>query len=129
MEQSHRKSIAAISLALAALQPLPAPAAPANSLQDLWAELNSCLRGAQASEGLDVTVVMSLKRDGSLLGKPRITHSKLPDDPAARQRDADALARALDKCLPLSITDALGGAIAGRPFSIRIVGRKKATET
>jgi hypothetical protein len=113
-------------LALAALFPVPAPAAPANTLNELWAELGSCLRSTGANEGVELTIVFSIKRSGALLGKPRIAYAKLPGDPDAQRRIAESVALAMDHCLPLSITDALGGAIAGRPMAIRL-GRKRDT--
>ena len=73
--------------------------------------------------------MLSLKRDGALLGKPRISYSKLPGDPEAERRFGETVERALDHCFPMSITDALGGAIAGRPFSFRIIWLRKSTES
>ena len=130
MKPVYRKAAGiagAAGLGLVALGANPARAAPANTFQELWAELGACLRTAEATDGLDLTIVFSLKRDGALLGKPRITHSK-STDPADLRRAADAVARAMDKCLPFSITDALGGAIAGRPLGIRIQGKRKNTD-
>ena len=68
--------------------------------------------------------MFSLKRNGSLNGKPRISYTKLPADEALRNGDTDAIARALDGCLPIPITDGLGGAIAGRPIALRIGGKR-----
>ena len=119
---------AAAALGLGALRPDAAEAAPANTLRELWAQLGQCLQTAEGAEGLDVTIVFSLKRDGALLGKPRITHSK-PVSDADLQRAAVSLERAMNKCLPASITDALGGAIAGRPLGLRIQGVRKAKDT
>jgi hypothetical protein len=62
-----------------------------------------------------ITVLMSFKRSGDLLGKPRVTfQSPGPTEDELATREATALA--LIRCTPLPITDALGGAIAGRPF-------------
>jgi hypothetical protein len=116
------------ALGLSALRPDAAEAAPANTLQELWAQLGECLQTAEGAEGLDLTIVFSLKRDGGLLGKPRITHSK-PLSDADLRRAAVSLERAMDKCLPASITDALGGAIAGRPLALRVLGKRRAKDT
>ena len=116
-----------LGAALLVQRPVSAPAAPANSLQELGAELKACLPPSDASEDWELTIVLSLKRDGALLGKPRISHSKLPGDPEVERRVGETLERALDHCFPLSITDALGGAIAGRPLSFRIIWRRKPT--
>ena len=113
---------------VAALAAQPARAEPANTLRELGARLQACLAGVRLVGDADVTVVFSLKRDGSLNGRPRLSYAKLPGDQAARQADARAIAEGLDACLPIAITGALGGAIAGRPMSVRI-GRKVESDT
>ncbi len=106
-----------------ALAMLPARADPANTLAQLSDELRACFADVTLGADAETTVVFSLKRDGSLNGKPRLSYVRLPSDPAERDDDAGAIARALDACLPLSITDGLGGAIAGRPIALRVRGR------
>lgn len=119
----RRARTIAFASALLALQTVAAPAEPANSLRELGSQLFTCLRGVGVAEGADLTIAFSLKRDGALLGKPRITHSRLPEDPDARRRLVETFARAMDRCLPLSITDQLGAAIAGAQLNIRIGAR------
>jgi hypothetical protein len=102
---------------------------PANTLQELYAQLDHCLVAPKGVTGSQITVVFSLKRDGSVLGKPRISFSKLPGTDAERATFLEGVASAFDKCLPASITDALGGAIAGRPISMRFVVRARETNT
>lgn len=111
---------ATLGLALFASSSATTRADPADTLTELRNELNTCLRGAKSGEVVDITIVFSLKRDGGLLGKPTIRYSKMPDSPDAQRRVADAVAKALQGCLPLSITDRFGGAIAGHPLAIRI---------
>jgi len=118
-----RKTLAVV-LFLAAS---PAAADPANSLRDLSAKLNGCFAGVKLNSEAEATVVFSLKRNGSMNGKPRLSYTKFPSDEAERAADARAIAQALDACLPIAITDALGGAIAGRPIALRLGWRKPAT--
>ncbi len=99
-------------------------ATPANTLLDMRRQFGACLAGTSLSAGSQVTIVFAMKRDGSLFGKPRIAYSHLEGDAEARRRFLDEAERAVDSCLPLRITPALGGAIAGRPFSITL-GRPK----
>jgi hypothetical protein len=100
-------------------------AAPANTLHDLGERLDACLHGARSRDNLangsEVTVLFALKRDGSLLGRPRITHSNLTGDPSDQRLFVGAVVSAIDGCLPLDITPGLGGAIAGRPIALRVV--------
>ena len=117
------------SLASLAATSVEARSAPANTLPDLWRELSACVKAPTESAGSEVTILFALKRDGSLLGKPRITHSHLLGDADAQNAFLAEATGALAACLPLSVTDALGGAIAGRPLSIRIGRRPKQTDT
>ncbi len=117
------------ALTFLAASPIEARSAPANTLSDLWREISACVKAPGASAGSELTIVFALKRDGSLLGKPRITHSHLVGDADAQKAFvADAIG-ALAKCLPVSVTDDLGGSIAGRPLSIRIGRRARETDT
>ncbi|WP_298421755.1 hypothetical protein [Rhodoblastus sp.] len=99
----------------------PAFAAPANTLQELFANLDACMKGVSGDPGEQLTIAFSLKRDGSLFGKPKITFSRLPRDAAARNAFLDDVATRFNACLPASITDALGGAIAGQRLTVRFV--------
>ncbi len=100
-------------------------AAPANTLMDMRRQLETCMAGKPVGPvGSAVTFVFMMKRDGSVFGKPRITYSHLEGDEQARRRFLDDAERAVDACLPFKVTPALGGAIAGRMFSVRIGQRK-----
>jgi hypothetical protein len=122
-----RRTLAATTMAFISLGALPAHAAPANTLHELWSELSACLNSTGDVEGSEITIVFALRRDGALLGVPRITYSRLPGDADEQKRFVAGVVRALDKCLPLDLTQALGGAIAGRPLAIRIGRAKKET--
>jgi hypothetical protein len=119
----------AIALALVLTLPSEAKSAPANTLRELYAAVGVCLKVTTGTPGSEMTIVFSVKSDGSLLGKPKISHAKLLGDPEA-QRDfvRDVLA-ALSKCLPLSMTEGLGGAVAGRPMIFRIVSQPRKLES
>ena len=119
------RSLAAMAIPRAATPGL-AEDAPrqASTLREFWRGLSACLGPTQLSSGLALTVRFALKRDGSLIGEPRVTYAKLPDDEQTRQDDLATIRKALDHCLPVKITDGLGGAIAGRPITIRFVGGK-----
>jgi len=99
--------------------------APANNLDDLRRELTNCLALHPLGAGSSVTIMFTMKRDGSLLGRPRITHSHLSGDAEAQRRFLADAERALDACLPVRITPSFGGAIAGRPFVVTL-GRPQA---
>jgi hypothetical protein len=115
------RSIPRAALAFALIGVGPALAAPANSLQELYAQLGACIRGVAGEPGAQLTIAFSLRRDGSLFGKPHISYSRLPTDPAARENFLEGVADSFGRCTPVAITDALGGAIAGRPLTVRFV--------
>jgi len=98
---------------------------PANTLMDLRRQVAACLsRTPLGSAGSRVTIVFMTKRDGSIFGKPRISFSHLEGDAEQKRRFVDEAERAVDACMPLKVTPALGAAIAGRMFSITL-GREK----
>ena len=118
-----------VGLVLCALAPASGQTRPANTLKELFGHLRTCFGTLQAPDGSKLTMVFSLRRDGTLIGQPRISDAQLPKDPAERQRLLADAASALAKCLPVSITDGLGGAIAGRPLAVFLVlGREAVLE-
>ena len=105
-----------------------ARAEPASTLNEMWQLLGACAQsvgGPAASAGSEVTVLFSIKRDGSLQGQPRITHSKLMGDDGAQKEFLSAALSSIARCFPLSITDGLGGAVAGRPLRLRVMNRPR----
>jgi hypothetical protein len=103
-------------------------AAPANTLDELQHQFGACMAGKSLGPaGSRLTIMLMMKRDGSIFGKPRITFSHLEGDKDARQQFVDDTERAVETCLPFRITPSLGGAIAGRPFFISL-GRPKAEQ-
>ena len=105
-----------------------AQAAPANTLDALRAKIGDCLRPVHAPPTSTLTVLFTLKRDGGLFGKPRITYSALEGDPRDQKRFVEDALAAISNCLPIEITDGLGGAIAGRPIVVKIGPGKGAAE-
>ena len=73
---------------------------------------------------MDITVLVSFNRDGSILGHPRITHESEQASDHDRLQYRLAVMQALQRCTPLPFTEALGGAIAGRPFAVPFRTRK-----
>jgi hypothetical protein len=111
--------------ACAAPAALADDAARANTLVDLQRQFGACMGGKPLGPpGSRLTIMLTMKRDGSIFGKPRITFSHLEGDADQRQRFVDEAERAVESCLPFRITQALGQAIAGRPFFITL-GRPK----
>jgi hypothetical protein len=98
--------------------------APANTLMDIRRQFSACLEGTPIQTPSAITIAFAMRRDGSLIGKPRISYSHLIGDADARRRFVDEARRALNTCLPLKITPALGAAIAGQIFVVTLVGEE-----
>ena len=101
------------------------PDAPADTLAALYPVLAACWSAPAAldgANGVEITARLSLRRDGSLIGPPRITYAAGVID---RQRAAlvRATLDALRACTPARIGTGLGRAIAGRPVALRLVYR------
>ena len=60
----------------------------------------------------------SFNREGTILGRPRITYEMEHATDNDRLLYRMAVMEALQRCTPLPFTEALGGAIAGRPLTI-----------
>jgi phosphotransferase system HPr-like phosphotransfer protein len=54
-----------------------AHAEPANTLHDMWERFQACLTATHGSDELanesEITILFTLRRDGSQFGQPRIT--------------------------------------------------------
>jgi hypothetical protein len=99
--------------------PAARPGGPVNNMRDMWPALTACWKPPAHTKGMEVTVNFALKRNGEVLGKPRITYSKLNGDPEVGRVFVASVLSALAQCTPLKLSDSFGGAVAGRIFSIR----------
>jgi len=95
-----------------------------NTIRDLLARLQSCWRSPPRANPIDVTVVISFKRSGEILGRPRVTF----ESPEATENDRlqyrVAVMEALERCAPIPFSVSMGAAVVGRPFAVTF-GRKK----
>ena len=98
-----------------------------DTLKDVFAKLFSCWQPPPYSRAnpMDITVVVSFNRTGAILGQPRITYES--GNPSDNDRLAYRIAvmETLQRCTPLSFTEGLGGAVAGRPLAVTFRTRKR----
>ena len=82
--------------------------------------------GLKSFERTEITARFSIKRNGELMGEPRIAFSTLPPDTKARELLTEAALNAVMRCTPVKLSEPLGNAVAGRMISIRFIyeGRK-----
>ena len=104
------------------------PQSPLNTLNDIGVALRACWVPPpldQSRPGMQITVQMSFKRSGDLFGQPRITFEAAGASDDERLAYRIAVAQMLKRCSPLPFTDALGNAVAGRPFTMRLIDSRK----
>ena len=133
--QAHRAlagiAVAAPAAALALLAAgamAQTPPHTLNTLTDLGAALRACWVPPpleQARPGMQITVMMSFRRNGELFGQPRITFESAGASDGDRLAYRTAVAQMLKRCSPLPFSEGLGNAIAGRPFPMRFIDNRK----
>jgi hypothetical protein len=98
-----------------------------DTIGDLFAELRSCWSppADNAKAGMQMTVRFSFKRDGGIIAVPRLTFATVGASADTRATYLKAINASLDACVPLKLTDSLGGALAGRPIAIRYVDNRE----
>ena len=106
------------------------PQAPINTLTDLEAALQACWVPTpmeQSRPGMQITVLMSYKRDGELFEQPRIVFQSREASKAERSSYRIAVAQMLERCASLPFTEALGNTVAGQPFTMTFVDDREQT--
>jgi hypothetical protein len=100
-----------------------------DTIHDVFDALRACWLPPprdEARPGMQMSVRLSFKRSGQMIGAPRVTYASPDAPPAARNIYHDAIMAALERCTPLPFTPGLGGAVAGRPIAIRYVDDRNA---
>src|SRR3954451_17619500 len=78
----------------------------------------------RANPDVEITAIVTFRRDGTILGRPRITYESENASDSDRLEYRIAVMEALQRCTPMPFTESMGGAVAGRPFAIRFQVRK-----
>jgi hypothetical protein len=129
---STRGAMLSVVLAMLALaSSAAAQKATLNTLKELGAALRACWMPpplAQSRPGMQITVQLAFRRNGELLGNPRITFETAGASDDERLAYRTAIAETLKRCTPLPFTAALGNAVAGRPFTMRFIDERKLKE-
>ena len=102
------------------------PAQQVDTIRDVFAKLRTCWKPPPASSAnpeIDITVIVSFNRNGDILGHPRITYESEQATDNDRVQYRIAVMEALQRCTPMPFTEAMAGAIAGRPFAVRFRNR------
>jgi hypothetical protein len=117
-----KRFVAGLALTLLVIAPADAQekpvGPPVNTLREMGAALWSCWFPPAGTQNFQVTIIFSFKRNGDVLGKPRITYSTFNGDVQEQKRIMGLILTSLEACTPVAVTPELGGAIAGRPFTM-----------
>jgi hypothetical protein len=98
-----------------------------DSIRDMLAALRACWEPPpkhEARHGMEYTIRFAFRRDGEMIAPPRMTYASHDAPAEVRDKYRDAIDGALKRCTPLHFTDAMGGAVAGRPIAIRFVDER-----
>jgi hypothetical protein len=120
MRRTGRPLLALLALAAAEQG---AAAQVIDSLDAIGPYLDLCvtreLRAQAFSLPRDVTLRLSFRRDGTIIGEPVVTYSRPTRGEREQERFIGRMTAAFRSCMPLPFSSALGGAIAGRIFTFR----------
>jgi hypothetical protein len=122
-----------IRLSMALLCATSASAAQAqtgqvDNIKQAFARLRTCWKpppASRANPDVEITVIVSFTRDGNILGRSKITYESENATDNDRLEYRIAVMETLQRCTPMPFTEGMGGAVAGRPFAIRFVPRRK----
>ena len=98
-----------------------------DNIQQAVEKLGSCWRPpppSQANPYLEITVIVSFRRDGTILGHPKITYESEEATDNDRLIYRIAVMETLQRCTPMPFTEAMAGAVAGRPFAVKFHNRR-----
>ena len=99
-----------------------------NTLRELFAAIHQCWTPPPVNHAfaeMEVTMRFSLKSTGEILGEPRITFVTPGVPQATANAYRESVLASLNHCLPLPLSAALGGAIAGRSMAIRFTDHRQ----
>lgn len=94
-----------------------------DTMQEVFQAIQACWRPPAGSgfSGQEITLRLSFKRNGEILGTPRITFYNAGTQAEQREAFTRSVREAFERCTPLPFTAGFGAAIAGRIFAIRFI--------
>jgi hypothetical protein len=123
----NHSALLTASLLLSSISGVQAGPGQVDNIKQAFAHLRTCWRpppASRANPDVEITVIVSFTRDGNILGRPKITYESENATDNDRLEYRIAVMEALQRCTPMPFTEAMGGAVAGRPFAIRFQNRK-----
>jgi hypothetical protein len=124
------KTLTRLSMALlcaASASAAQAQTGQVDNIKEAFARFRTCWKpppASQANPDVEITAIVTFRRDGSILGHPKITFESENATDNDRLLYRIAVMEALQRCTPMPFTEGMGGAVAGRPFAIRFQVRR-----
>jgi hypothetical protein len=115
------------ALLLSSLATANAEPGQVDNIKEAFARLRTCWKpppASQANPDVEITAIVTFRRDGSIFGRPKITYESENATDNDRLLYRVAVMEALQRCTPMPFTQGMGGAVAGRPFAIRFQNRR-----
>jgi hypothetical protein len=100
---------------------------PLNTIKDVQDAIKKCWVWPAAGDiktGMDITILVSFRRNGEIFGG-RVTYQSANVPQEERAVYMTALAATIRRCSPLPLSESLGNAIAGRPFTFHFIDIRK----
>ena len=98
-----------------------------DTIKEAFARFYACWKPPppqRANPDVAITAIVTFRRDGTILGHPKITYESENATDNDRLEYRIAVMEALQRCTPMPFTEGMGGSVAGRPFAIRFQVRK-----
>ena len=102
-----------------------------NTLREIYTALHTCWSPPPldpARGHLELSVRLSFRGNGEILGEPFISFETPNVSAEERLAYRISVARALQRCTPLRFSKGLAGAIAGHPMNIRFIEERPKQE-
>jgi hypothetical protein len=116
------------ALLLSSIATAQAEPGQVDNIKEAFARFGRCWKpppASQANPDVEITAIVTFRRDGSIFGRPKITYESENATDNDRLLYRIAVMEALQRCTPMPFTEGMGGAVAGRPFAIRFQNRKR----
>jgi hypothetical protein len=104
----------------------PSAAAPLNTVDEVGAAIRACWSAPTGSKDSFVTLSFSFKRDGTLIGPPRVSGISVAGDADARKQFVDAAIAAVTQCVPLEFAPGLAAGMGGRVLTMQFTAQNEA---
>ncbi|MDW6026608.1 hypothetical protein SAZ10_33090 [Mesorhizobium sp. BAC0120] len=93
-----------------------ASAAALENVSEIGPSLIQCWHPPAAPDGSAVTLRFGFRRDGSLMGAPRVTYISVKGGAALERTFADSAVRAIEQCSPLQLSPRFAATIGGKVY-------------